>query len=110
MEIALPLRGVAAIAMVLLLSAGLATAEDHAPRLAQATPEAAARAQRLDELFASLKALEAEEAADAAIAEIWTLWLQSGRPEIDATVEQAARLIGAGLSTLALPLLDDVVA
>jgi tetratricopeptide (TPR) repeat protein len=44
------------------------------------------------------------------VAEIWNLWLQSGRPEIDAAMQQVVDLMGNGLSTLAMPVLDDIVA
>ena len=44
------------------------------------------------------------------MAEIWKLWLQSGRPEMDALMEQAVVLMGNGLPALAMPVLDDIVA
>jgi tetratricopeptide (TPR) repeat protein len=77
--------------------------------LAQTDPGAAARAQRLDELFATLKSTGDEQEGEAAVAEIWRVWLQSGRPELDEPMEQASRLMGAGLASLALPVLDDLV-
>jgi tetratricopeptide (TPR) repeat protein len=77
--------------------------------LAQTDPDAAARAQRLDELFARLKSTKDEQEGEAAAAEIWRVWLQSGRPELDEPMEQASRLMGAGLASLALPVLDDLV-
>jgi tetratricopeptide (TPR) repeat protein len=110
MPIAPSLRGLAWIAAVLLLSAGLAAAGDRPLRLAQSGPEAAAKNRQLDELFAKLKTAKEEEDGDAAVAEIWKLWLQSGKPELDELMEQASRLIGAGLPPLALPILDDIVA
>jgi hypothetical protein len=63
----------------------------------------------LDELFGRLKATRDEREGEAAVAEIWKLWLQSGRPDLDEPMEQAARLLGAGLPALALPLLDNLV-
>ena len=77
--------------------------------LAQTDPGAAARAQRLDELFATLKSTKDEQEGEEAVAEIWRVWLQSGRPELDEPMEQASRLMGAGLASLALPVLDDLV-
>jgi tetratricopeptide (TPR) repeat protein len=77
--------------------------------LAQTDPGAAAQAQRLDELFATLKSTKDEQEGETAIAEIWKVWLQSGRPELDEPMEQASRLMGAGLASLALPVLDDLV-
>ena len=44
------------------------------------------------------------------VAEIWKLWLQSGRPEMDALMEQAVALMGNGLPAPAMPFLDDIVA
>jgi tetratricopeptide (TPR) repeat protein len=88
----------------------LAAAQDTAPRLAQAGPEASAKAQRLDELFATLKSAPAEDVGEAAVAEIWKLWLQSGRPELDELMDQASRMLGAGLGALAIPTLDDLIA
>jgi tetratricopeptide (TPR) repeat protein len=100
--------GLARIA-ALIVAAGLFAAHPAGPGLAQSELSAAARAQRLDELFGRLKATRDEREGEAAVAEIWKLWLQSGRPDLDEPMEQAARLLGAGLPVLALPLLDDLV-
>jgi tetratricopeptide (TPR) repeat protein len=94
----------------LIVAAGLLAAHPAGSGLAQAESGAAARAQRLDGLLGRLKAAKDEREGEAAVAEIWTLWLQSGRPELDETMEQAAKLIGHGLAALALPLLDEIVA
>jgi tetratricopeptide (TPR) repeat protein len=113
MPISLPLSLVRRLACVLLLGIGLAageaTAQSPPPPLAPSN-DAADRAQRLDALFARLKTATVEEEGDVMVAQIWTLWLQSGRPEIDAAMEQVVALMGNGLSGLAMPVLDDIVA
>jgi tetratricopeptide (TPR) repeat protein len=103
------------LARVILLSVGLiasqATAQSSSPSPPSApSDDSAARARHLDALFAQLKTAKVEEEADAMVAEIWNLWLQSGRPEIDAAMQQVVDLMGNGLSTLAMPVLDDIVA
>jgi tetratricopeptide (TPR) repeat protein len=77
--------------------------------MAQPAADAAARAKRLDELFARLKSTKDEEEADKMVAEVWNVWLQSGTPQLDQKMEQASRLMGAGLAAMALPMLDDLV-
>ena len=42
------------------------------------------------------------------VAEIWRLWLQSGRPDLDAAMQQATNLMNSGLSVLAMPTFDDI--
>lgn len=108
MSINSPLRVLAIVATVLVSGAGSATAQDAAARLAQAGPEASAKAQRLNELFATLKSATAENVGEAAVDEIWKLWLQSGKPELDELMDQASRVLGAGLGALAVPILDDL--
>jgi tetratricopeptide (TPR) repeat protein len=95
---------------LLVLVAGLAATLPAGPGRAQSQPDAAARAQRLDELFGRLKSTKDESEGDAAVAEIWTLWQRSGTPELDSLMERVAALIGQGLLPVALPLLDDMVA
>ena len=73
-----PIRTLARTHRRSLMIAALAAAQAASPRLAQSGPDAAARAQRLDELFARLKTDKAEDEGDAIVAEIWKLWLQSG--------------------------------
>jgi len=92
-----------AAAVLVALSAGIARAQS-------VELDAAAKARRLDELFGRLKAARDEEEGKAFVAEIWGLWLRSGQPDLDAPMDQAARLISAGLPALALPLLDGLVA
>jgi tetratricopeptide (TPR) repeat protein len=96
----------AAAVMASLFAGQPSSAGDH-PRLAQSGADAAARAQRLDELFARLKATKAED--DEIVAEIWKLWLQSGDADIDELMQQAVLLMGQGIGTLAMPILDDIV-
>jgi len=90
-----------------MIVAGLVAAQGAG--LAQPGSDLAARAQRLDELFARLKTTKDEQEGDAAVAEIWKLWLRSGTSEVDELMQQATRLIGHGLASLALPVLDDIV-
>src|SRR5207237_8282084 len=71
---------------------------------------AALRARHLDALFVHLRAATFEEEGDAMVAAIWKLWLQAGRPEIDASMQQALDFMGQGLPALAMPILDDIVA
>jgi tetratricopeptide (TPR) repeat protein len=101
------------LACAMLLSVGLlavqASAQSRSPPAIPAD-EAATRIRHLDALFAHLKTTSVEEEGDAMVAEIWKLWLQSGRPEMDALMEQAVALMGNGLPALAMPLLDDIVA
>jgi tetratricopeptide (TPR) repeat protein len=83
-------------------------AGDH-PRLAQSGPDAAARAQKLDDLFARLKAAKAEDEADAIVSEIWKLWQQSGDTELDEQLNRAILMMGQGIGALAMPILDEIV-
>ena len=94
---------------VLIVALGVVCAQPAGRGLAQSSSAAAEKAQRLDALFATLKTTKDEQEGDTAVAEIWKLWLQSGRPELDELMEQATRLIGHGLASLALPVLDDIV-
>jgi tetratricopeptide (TPR) repeat protein len=105
---AVPARGLVRLALPIVVAC-LAAAQLADPGRAQLQPEAAARAQRLDELFAKLKAATDERDGEAAATEIWRLWQRTGAPELDELMEQAARLIGHGLHPLALPLLDDII-
>lgn len=101
-----PIRSIAQTALLIVVT-GLAAAQLAGSGFAQS--ERGARVQRLDELFATLKSSKDEQEADEAVAEIWKVWLQSGTPELDEKMEQASRLMGAGLAPLALPVLDDLV-
>jgi len=96
MRIALPLpvlqRLACTVLVIAILSIGGATAQSPSPPPAP-SEDAALRARHLDALFVHLKAVTVEEEADAMVAEIWKLWLQSGRPEMDALMEQAVALL-----------------
>ncbi len=108
--LALPVlqRLACAVLVIAVLSIGEAAAQS--PSLPAAPSEdAALRARHLDALFVHLEAATVEEEADAMVAEIWKLWLQSGRPDIDAAMQQAIDFMGQGLPALAIPVLDDIV-
>jgi tetratricopeptide (TPR) repeat protein len=72
--------------------------------------EASARTKALDELFARLKATKAQDDGDEIVTEIWKLWQRSGNENLDAAMEQAMLLMGQGLGSLAMPILDQIVA
>ena len=101
------------LACAMLLSVGplavQASAQSPSPPAVPAD-DAATRIRHLDALFAHLKTTSVEEEGDAMVAEIWKLWLQSGRPEIDAAMQQAVDFMGQGLPALAMPILEDIVA
>ena len=85
MHIPSPARHLQRLACTILLFAALAVGEAAGQSSAQpAVPDenAAARAKRLDALFAGLKSTKVEEEADTMVAEIWRLWLlQSVTPK-----------------------------
>lgn len=113
MRVGLPLLLIQLLACVILLGAGLAAGQASAqapPPPAAQSGDAAVRTRHLDALFLHLKTTKVEEEADAMVAEIWKLWLQSGRPELDAAMQQAIAFMGQGLPALAMPVLDDLVA
>jgi tetratricopeptide (TPR) repeat protein len=113
MRIRQPIGMVLALVCGLLLTAALALGhvKAQAPQPPPAaSAEAAARARQLDALFAALRTAKAEEEGDAVVAEIWRVWLQSGRTELDAAMQQAVNFIGLGLGALAMPILDDILA
>jgi tetratricopeptide (TPR) repeat protein len=86
----------------------LALAGAHAT--AQQQREGAARAQRLDQLFASLKSAASDTEGEALVAEIWKIWQHSDDAELDAAMQEATALIAHGLGALAMRILDDIVA
>jgi tetratricopeptide (TPR) repeat protein len=103
------LLATAAAALVMIcLAAEPSAAGDH-PRLAQSGPDAAARAQQIDGLFARLKAAKTEDEADAIVSDIWKLWQQSGDAGLDEQLNRAILLMGQGIGSLAMPILDDIV-
>ena len=96
--------------VILLVVVTVAAVLSADPGRAQPQPDAAAKAQRLDQLFGRLKSATDEREADAAVAEIWRLWQRTGTPELDQSMERVGALLGQGLHPLALPMLDDMVA
>src|SRR5262245_4482199 len=107
MPSAFPARSLARLALPIVVACLAVQSVDTAR--AQSEPNAAERAQRLDEQFARLKAVTDEQDGEAAVAEIWRLWQRSGTPELDEQMAQAAMLIDLGMHPLALPLLNDIV-
>ena len=106
MQRAVSLRGLARSLAAIALLAALAVGQ----ALAQSASEQAARAQRLDELFALLKAAKDQDEGEAIVDNIWKVWLQSGSPTLDERMQQATRLMAHGLLPLALGELDEIVA
>ena len=92
------------VAVVALLAASLVQA------YAQSDGDAAARAQRLDALFALLKTAKDQDEADAITGDIWKIWMQSGSADMDARMERAAKLMAHGLLQPALGALDEIIA
>src|SRR5262245_55612348 len=92
------------VAFLLLASAPF---EASMPRLLwAAAAELKQRAERLEALFARLSSTNDAVEGDTIIEEIWRVWLDSGRPEIDAIMQDALALIQAGRPQAAMPLLD----
>jgi tetratricopeptide (TPR) repeat protein len=98
-----------ALALAMLLAASHAMAQGS-PAPPSPPSDAAARAQRLDKLFAGLKTTKDEEEGDKLVAEIWSLWMQSGDAALDEAMLQATKLMAYGLHPLAMNVLDDIVA
>jgi len=99
------LLGMLALALLALLPARAAE-----PPLVPANPtELERRAVRLEALFARLANTNDADEADTIVEEIWRVWLQSGRPEIDALMQQALALLQAGEAQAAMPVLDSIV-
>jgi len=92
-----------ALVALFVLVAGLAAALPADPGRAQAQPDAAAKARRLDELFSRLKSIQDEGEGDALVAEIWGEWGRSGTPELDDKMQQASTAMSQGILLLALP-------
>jgi tetratricopeptide (TPR) repeat protein len=72
--------------------------------------EANSRTKELNELFARLKATKAQDDGDEIVTQIWKLWQRSGSEKLDAAMERAMLLMGQGLGSLAMPILDEIVA
>jgi len=106
------LRFLARVAAAVLLAGSIAAQSsppDDRPQLVQSAPDAAARARRLDDLFDRLKSTRSEGEGAEIVAEIWQLWQQSGDAELDEMLQQATLLMGRGIATLAMPILDEIV-
>jgi tetratricopeptide (TPR) repeat protein len=93
----------------LLLGAGLPIAAFAPGLLSAGAAQVQGRAERLEALFARLSMTNDSLEGDAIIEEIWRLWLISGRPEIDAMMQNALALVEAGRPQAAMPLLDRIV-
>ena len=101
---ALPRTVLQLIAVIALIAATAIQAS------AQSNPDAIARAQRLDGLFAVLKTAKDQDEGDAIVADIWKVWLQSGSADMDGRMEQATKLMAHGLLPYAIEALDAIVA
>jgi tetratricopeptide (TPR) repeat protein len=99
-----PSKFVRLVTAVALLAASLMQAS------AQSDGDTAARAQRLDGLFAVLKTAKDQDEADAITGDIWKVWLRSGSADLDERMERVARLMAHGLLQPALGALDEIVA
>ena len=99
---------VAAAMVVLPMAAWQPRAEEPGASAGSAA-EAAKRAQRLDQLFARLAGTSDAAEGDTIVDEIWRVWLQSGRPEIDAMMQNALALMHAGDPLAAMTQLDAIV-
>ena len=102
-------RGFWCILPLLALLAGAPLGVVAQPAAPPAPPEASARAQHLDTLFARLKATNDEAEGDTIVAEIWQAWMQSGDAALDEAMQRAVLAMGH-VPGLALPILDDIVA
>jgi tetratricopeptide (TPR) repeat protein len=74
-----------------------------------AAAELKERAERLAALFARLTSTNDAVEGDTIVEEIWRVWLDSGRPEIDAILQEALALVETGQPQAAMPLLDSIV-
>lgn len=100
------------VMIITLALVGLGTGSTTlADRSAQKAPPSASslRLQRLNRLFATLKALEDQQEAKAVVSEIWMLWGRSGREDIDKLLVQASDRLARSQMYHALELLDQIV-
>ncbi len=91
------------------LSIGLAQFPPASSDAAEVQAFMAARAKTLDALFAALQAAAAKSEAQEITGEIWRQWTQSGRPSIDALMQQAAAAMASRNFGLAVLMLDEVI-
>jgi tetratricopeptide (TPR) repeat protein len=101
------------VALLTLSGAPLAGAEETAPSIGGDVPDAGTvekpKAEKLDELFATLKSAKSDAAAKTAEGEILRLWLDSGSDTVDILMVWAIRAMGAKEYSTALDLLDRIV-
>lgn len=99
------------LGMLALLVLALSPVHAEEPALPPANPaELEKRAVRLEALFTRLASTDDADEGDTIVEEIWRVWLQSGRPEIDALMQNTLALLQAGEPRAAMPLLDTIVA
>jgi tetratricopeptide (TPR) repeat protein len=108
MRSALPASRLAWVALFVIV-AGLAAGLPADPGRAQAQPDAAAKARRLDELFSRLKSTRDEGEGDALVAQIWGEWGRYGTPDLDDRMQQASTAMSQGILLLALPAFTSLV-
>jgi tetratricopeptide (TPR) repeat protein len=94
-----------ALAAVVALVLGLMVA----PAASAQTLDGPAKTQRLDELFAQLKAAKSEAEGLALEEQIVAIWLQSGDPMIDEKMEWGVLAMNTGSFDLALGYFDSIV-
>lgn len=66
-------------------------------------------AERLDRLFAELKAAPDAEAAQIITGEIWSAWLHPEDPDIDELMQRVVLMRGIGSVSATLELLDQII-
>jgi tetratricopeptide (TPR) repeat protein len=98
------------LAMLAMLPSAAQPVRAEAPQPPQASAAEADKRARLTALFARLGVSNDEVEGEAIVDEIWRVWLQSGRPEIDAMLQNALALLNAGEAQAALVELDAIVA
>ena len=92
------------LGMLALLVLALSPVHAEEPALPPANPaELEKRAVRLDALFTRLASTDDADEGDTIVEEIWRVWLQSGRPEIDALMQNTPALLQAGEPRAAMP-------
>lgn len=64
---------------------------------------------RLDRLFAELKAAPDSEAAQIISGEIWSTWLHPDDPDLNALMQRVILMRGIGQNSASLELLDEII-
>jgi tetratricopeptide (TPR) repeat protein len=103
------LRALLLMAMLTLVPVGAWPGRAEQPALPAATAAATEKQARLAALFARLGSTNDAVEADTIVEEIWRVWLQSGRPDIDARMQEALVLLNAGQALAAMAELDAIV-